>query len=142
MEFKKILFDAIEKPLEKAASSQDKGEGRRRDLTGIFGGKTLQEITCATCHHTSRKEETFWDLGLYFSEADTNAENRASTTPLQTLIDRLKEAEPLCGSDQYFCDHCGGLQDAEKVPCTPTHFASIGLTVYLCSCSCSFSSGR
>ena len=50
MEFKKYLFDSIEKPLENLADLNKNGMG---NISTIFGGKVSQRIKCLDCKSVS-----------------------------------------------------------------------------------------
>jgi len=96
------LFDNVEKPLEVWSQHQETG-----NISNLFGGKTLQIISCRTCGNISKSKEIFWDLDLYFSGEENQID-------LETMITKRNSVELLMGDNQYFCTKCQKNQDAEK----------------------------
>ncbi|KAI0146911.1 hypothetical protein GGR57DRAFT_286056 [Xylariaceae sp. FL1272] len=70
----------------------------------IFEGVLASETKCLTCETTSQRDETFLDLSI-------DLEEHASVT---SCLQNFSAEEMLCERNKFHCDHCGGLQEAEK----------------------------
>ncbi|PKS06339.1 hypothetical protein jhhlp_007087 [Lomentospora prolificans] len=70
----------------------------------IFEGVLTSETKCLTCETTSQRDETFLDLSI-------DLEEHASVT---SCLGKFSAEEMLCERNKFHCDHCGGLQEAEK----------------------------
>ncbi|KAI1338512.1 cysteine proteinase [Xylariaceae sp. FL0016] len=70
----------------------------------IFEGVLTSETKCLTCETTSQRDETFLDLSI-------DLEEHASVT---SCLKKFSAEEMLCERNKFHCDHCGGLQEAEK----------------------------
>lgn len=70
----------------------------------IFEGLLTSETRCLACETTSQKDETFLDLSI-------NLEEHTSVT---SCLNNFSAEEMLCERNKFHCDHCGGLQEAEK----------------------------
>ena len=71
---------------------------------GLFEGTLTSETKCLTCENISQRDEPFLDLSV-------DLENHCSVT---SCLRKFSEEEMLCERDKFFCDKCGGLQEAEK----------------------------
>ena len=82
--------------------------GSRAPGTGwvhdIFEGVLTSETRCLTCETASQRDETFLDLSI-------DLEEHSSVT---SCLQKFSAEEMLCERNKFFCDHCGGLQEAEK----------------------------
>ena len=82
--------------------------GTRSPGTGwvhdIFEGVLTSETKCLTCETTSQRDETFLDLSI-------DLEEHSSVT---SCLRKFSAEEMLCERNKFHCDHCGGLQEAEK----------------------------
>lgn len=82
--------------------------GARSPGTGwvhdIFEGVLTSETRCLTCETASRRDETFLDLSI-------DLEEHSSVT---SCLRKFSAEEMLCERNKFHCDHCGGLQEAEK----------------------------
>lgn len=82
--------------------------GARSPGTGwvhdIFEGVLTSETKCLTCETTSQRDETFLDLSI-------DLEEHSSVT---SCLRKFSAEEMLCERNKFHCDHCGGLQEAEK----------------------------
>lgn len=104
------LFQSVEKALG-ASSPIMKGlgsSGARTPGTGwvhdIFEGVLTSETKCLTCETASQRDETFLDLSI-------DLEEHSSVT---SCLRKFSAEEMLCERNKFHCDHCGGLQEAEK----------------------------
>ncbi|KAI1200899.1 cysteine proteinase [Nemania serpens] len=70
----------------------------------IFEGLLTSETKCLTCETASQRDETFLDLSI-------DLEEHASVT---SCLQKFSAEEMLCERNKFHCDHCGGLQEAEK----------------------------
>lgn len=84
-----------------AAGYQSPGIGWVHD---IFEGVLTSETKCVTCETASQRDETFLDLSI-------DLEEHASVT---SCLRKFSAEEMLCERNKFHCDHCGGLQEAEK----------------------------
>ncbi|KAK3942170.1 hypothetical protein QBC46DRAFT_82438 [Diplogelasinospora grovesii] len=84
------------------------GNGVRTPGTGwvhdIFEGVLVSETRCLTCETASQRDETFLDLSI-------DLEEHSSIT---SCLRKFSAEEMLCERNKFHCDHCGGLQEAEK----------------------------
>lgn len=70
----------------------------------IFEGVLTSETKCLTCETASQRDETFLDLSIDLDE-------HSSVT---SCLGKFSAEEMLCERNKFHCDHCGGLQEAEK----------------------------
>ncbi|PON21629.1 hypothetical protein TGAM01_v209518 [Trichoderma gamsii] len=70
----------------------------------IFEGVLTSETKCLTCETASQRDETFLDLSI-------DLEQHSSVT---SCLRKFSAEEMLCERNKFHCDHCGGLQEAEK----------------------------
>lgn len=70
----------------------------------IFEGVLTSETKCLTCETGSQRDETFLDLSI-------DLEEHSSVT---SCLRKFSDEEMLCERNKFHCDHCGGLQEAEK----------------------------
>ncbi|PSS03551.1 hypothetical protein BD289DRAFT_449342 [Coniella lustricola] len=70
----------------------------------IFEGLLTSETKCLACETTSQRDETFLDLSI-------DLEEHSSVT---SCLRKFSDDEVLCERNKFHCDHCGGLQEAEK----------------------------
>lgn len=102
--------DGLTKSLENAlgAVTRSAQNGTNSPGTGwvhdIFEGLLTSETKCLTCETTSQRDETFLDLSIDLDE-------HSSVT---SCLQKFSAEEMLCERNKFHCDHCGGLQEAEK----------------------------
>ncbi|KAI3323459.1 cysteine proteinase [Xylariaceae sp. AK1471] len=70
----------------------------------IFEGVLTSETRCLTCETASQRDETFLDLSIDLEEH----------TSVTSCLQKFSAEEMLCERNKFHCDHCGGLQEAEK----------------------------
>ncbi|KAI1437641.1 cysteine proteinase [Xylaria sp. CBS 124048] len=70
----------------------------------IFEGLLTSETRCLTCERASQRDETFLDLSIDLEEH----------TSVTSCLQKFSAEEMLCERNKFHCDHCGGLQEAEK----------------------------
>eukprot|EP00095_Tigriopus_kingsejongensis_P010320 maker-scaffold187_size272365-snap-gene-1.28 protein:Tk10320 transcript:maker-scaffold187_size272365-snap-gene-1.28-mRNA-1 annotation:"ubiquitin carboxyl-terminal hydrolase 38-like" len=73
-----------------------------------LGGKLRTRYQCSQCLSISEHRETFTELHLAIPES------KKTDLGMQHLVDGYLSPETLEGDNQYHCDNCQGLQDAEK----------------------------
>ncbi|XP_018802205.1 PREDICTED: ubiquitin carboxyl-terminal hydrolase 35 [Bactrocera latifrons] len=97
-----------------ASSSSDPCKDKAVATTTIdktFTGKLATTYECLTCGWKSRIVDSFRDLQLSFPEVKNDC---ASNYSVQDLIDYYCSPEKLYGDNQYFCERCKKLSDAER----------------------------
>jgi ubiquitin carboxyl-terminal hydrolase 9/13 len=70
----------------------------------LFEGLLTSETKCLTCEYVSRRDEQFLDLSI---DLERN-------TSITACLQQFSASEMLCERNKFHCDHCGGLQEAEK----------------------------
>ncbi|KAK5657099.1 hypothetical protein OQA88_3627 [Cercophora sp. LCS_1] len=107
-ERKNSLTLSVENVLGAASASKNGGAGTKALGTGwvhdIFEGVLTSETRCLTCETASQRDETFLDLSI-------DLEDHSSVT---SCLQKFSAEEMLCERNKFHCDHCGGLQEAEK----------------------------
>ncbi|KAK1830308.1 c29a97b9-1f7f-4f6a-91d9-6aabf74b05ed [Podospora conica] len=103
------LVQSVERALgSSAVTTSAGGSGTRTPNTGwvhdIFEGVLTSETKCLTCETASQRDETFLDLSI-------DLEEHSSVT---SCLRKFSREEMLCERNKFHCDHCGGLQEAEK----------------------------
>ncbi|KAL7799133.1 hypothetical protein V8C37DRAFT_366681 [Trichoderma ceciliae] len=102
--------DALVQSVQNALGSalMNNATGYRTPGTGwvhdIFEGVLTSETKCLTCETASQRDETFLDLSI-------DLEEHSSVT---SCLRKFSAEEMLCERNKFHCDHCGGLQEAEK----------------------------
>ena len=91
-------INAVEK------QSISKAPPNSRWVHEIFEGTLTSETKCLTCENTSHRDEPFLDLSV-----DLDAHSSVTA-----CLNRFSQQEMLRERDKFFCDNCGGLQEAEK----------------------------
>jgi ubiquitin carboxyl-terminal hydrolase 9/13 len=102
------LGQSMKAAVTSAANAMGIGSGARSPGTGwvheIFEGVLTSETKCLTCETASQRDETFLDLSI-------DLEEHSSVT---SCLRKFSAEEMLCERNKFHCDHCGGLQEAEK----------------------------
>ncbi|KAI8070377.1 hypothetical protein BC940DRAFT_295952 [Gongronella butleri] len=70
----------------------------------LFEGVFSNETKCLTCETVTSRDESFMDLSI-------DVEMNSSVT---SCLRQFSASETLCHKNKYFCDQCGGLQEAER----------------------------
>lgn len=76
-----------------------------------FTGKLATTYKCLTCSWKSCNIDSFRDLQLSFPDVKNDC---ASNYSVQDLIEYYCSSEKLDGDNQYFCERCKKLSDAER----------------------------
>lgn len=76
-----------------------------------FTGKLATTYKCLTCDWKSCNIDSFRDLQLSFPDVKNDC---ASNYSVQDLIEYYCSSEKLYGDNQYFCERCKKLSDAER----------------------------
>ncbi|XP_055858762.1 ubiquitin carboxyl-terminal hydrolase 38 [Episyrphus balteatus] len=103
-----------QKQLQQTPSQQQQQQQIERSSTTIektFMGKLATTYKCLTCSWQSTNIDSFRDLQLSFPEVKNDC---ASNYTVQDLIDYYCSSEKLHGDNQYFCERCKKLSDAER----------------------------
>ena len=102
------LAQSMKTAVASAAHAMGLSSGTRSPGTGwvheIFEGVLTSETKCLTCETASQRDETFLDLSI-------DLEEHSSVT---SCLRKFSAEEMLCERNKFHCDHCGGLQEAEK----------------------------
>ena len=102
------LGQSMKAAVTSVANAMGIGSGARSPGTGwvheIFEGVLTSETKCLTCETASQRDETFLDLSI-------DLEEHSSVT---SCLRKFSAEEMLCERNKFHCDHCGGLQEAEK----------------------------
>mmetsp|Transcript_26094 Transcript_26094/g.25715 ORF Transcript_26094/g.25715 Transcript_26094/m.25715 type:complete len:834 (-) Transcript_26094:354-2855(-) len=101
-EFCRVLFDAIEQSVE----STDQANMIKK----LYEGSYIDYVKCLNCLRESSREDKFLDLSLTVRNDFDKIYNDSIEKALANYI----RPEELTGSNQYYCEHCGGKQDAIK----------------------------
>jgi ubiquitin carboxyl-terminal hydrolase 48 len=125
-EFSKLFFDHVHTAFQKEAS--DKPGGLSELLPHLFQGILQHQTICQTCGSKSQRSEEFMDLHLPIVKRSDDCHIRRKgqqsimdslgsmfsnkDTDVQYLLNRYLQDEMLEGDNQYYCDNCGGKQDA------------------------------
>ena len=102
-EYCKFLFDQLEGEFKANGFTE-----KKQMLNNLFEGKLISIITCKRCNKSTSVFETFLELSLSFS--DNNSLN-----DLSQMINFFLTKETLTGSNQFHCENCLMLTDAERV---------------------------
>ncbi|KAJ1912204.1 hypothetical protein H4219_005688, partial [Mycoemilia scoparia] len=73
-------------------------------VQSLFEGLLTNETKCITCENVTSRDETFLDVSI-------DIHNNSSVT---NCLAKFAEGEMLCHNNKFFCDNCGGLQEAER----------------------------
>ena len=95
---------SAEKAIAAAVASGAVVSKNTRWVHELFEGTLTSETKCLTCENTSQRDEPFLDLSV-------DLDQHSSVT---SCLRKFSEEEMLCERDKFFCDKCGGLQEAEK----------------------------
>ena len=77
----------------------------------VFGGKLQTTYQCSNCKSISLHKEAFTDLHL---AVPPKTKDLTTDLNVQKLVDNYLKPEVLDGENQYHCDQCSNLQDANK----------------------------
>ena len=105
-EWLRYLLGSMQTALEKEQSKQKLpvGVAETTWLCQMFGGYIVNQLTCQTCQHVSRRADHFMDLSLEIMGC-------------RSLLDSLRQftrPEKLEGSNAWKCDKCEKLRPALK----------------------------
>ncbi|KAJ9580408.1 hypothetical protein L9F63_003932 [Diploptera punctata] len=75
-----------------------------------FGGQLLTSFKCLQCEAESVHTDHFRDIQLAFPPGSSPQQE----FHIQELLDYFLSPEHLSGENQYRCDSCGGLRDAQR----------------------------
>ena len=95
-EFLNMIFDKLEKALEKTAY--------KKILEGVYGGKTYTIIQCKSCHKKSLREEDFYNISLTIK----------NNNHLSEALFKYIEGEEI---QDYNCEGCNKKSDIIKRSC-------------------------
>lgn len=87
-----------------ATSNGSKTPNTTRWVHELFEGTLTSETQCLTCEKVSQRDEVFLDLSV-------DLDQHSSVT---SCLRKFSAEEMLCERNKFYCDNCGGLQEAEK----------------------------
>lgn len=76
-------------------------------ISELFKGTLLNKTRCLTCDCVTSREEPFLDFQIEVLED--------KTTNIQDELQNYQQREMLNASNKFYCDTCGGLQEAERI---------------------------
>ena len=82
----------------------DKDNSQNSLIHSLFQGTLTNETRCMTCENITHRDESFLDLSINVEEDST----------VTDCLQNFSVREMLGQKNKFFCDSCGGLQEAQK----------------------------
>ncbi|KAJ2125844.1 hypothetical protein IW147_000615 [Coemansia sp. RSA 720] len=70
----------------------------------LFEGLLTNETRCLSCESVTSRDETILDVSVDIHE----------NTSVTNCLNQFAAGELLCHNNKFYCDNCGGLQEAER----------------------------
>ncbi|KAJ1941251.1 hypothetical protein EC988_006811, partial [Linderina pennispora] len=70
----------------------------------LFEGLLTNETKCLSCENVTSRDETLLDVSVDIHE----------NTSVTNCLNQFAAGELLCHNNKFYCDNCGGLQEAER----------------------------
>ncbi|KAJ2160500.1 hypothetical protein GGF46_002200 [Coemansia sp. RSA 552] len=70
----------------------------------LFEGLLTNETRCLSCENVTSRDETILDVSVDIHE----------NTSVTSCLNQFAAGELLCHNNKFYCDNCGGLQEAER----------------------------
>ncbi|KAI9504267.1 hypothetical protein BX070DRAFT_180597, partial [Coemansia spiralis] len=70
----------------------------------LFEGLLTNETRCLSCENVTSQDEKILDVSVDIHE----------NTSVTNCLNQFAAGELLCHNDKFYCDNCGGLQEAER----------------------------
>ncbi|KAJ2295840.1 hypothetical protein IWW55_005307, partial [Coemansia sp. RSA 2706] len=70
----------------------------------LFEGLLTNETRCLSCENVTSRDETILDVSVDIHE----------NTSVTNCLNQFAAGELLCHNNKFYCDSCGGLQEAER----------------------------
>ncbi|KAJ1905160.1 hypothetical protein LPJ81_002080 [Coemansia sp. IMI 209127] len=70
----------------------------------LFEGLLTNETRCLSCENVTSRDETMLDVSVDIHE----------NTSVTNCLNQFAAGELLCHNNKFYCDNCGGLQEAER----------------------------
>ncbi|KAJ2848230.1 hypothetical protein IWW36_003424 [Coemansia brasiliensis] len=70
----------------------------------LFEGLLTNETRCLSCETVTSRDETMLDVSVDIHE----------NTSVTSCLNQFAAGELLCHNNKFYCDNCGGLQEAER----------------------------
>ncbi|KAJ2499859.1 hypothetical protein GGH96_003202 [Coemansia sp. RSA 1972] len=70
----------------------------------LFEGLLTNETRCLSCENVTSRDETILDVSVDIHE----------NTSVTNCLNQFAAGELLCHNNKFYCDNCGGLQEAER----------------------------
>ncbi|KAJ1959791.1 hypothetical protein GGI12_004152, partial [Dipsacomyces acuminosporus] len=96
-----------DKGLEGCTGAPLDGPNRLRGSTWVhtlFEGLLTNETRCLSCENVTSRDETILDVSVDIHE----------NTSVTNCLNQFAAGELLCHNNKFYCDNCGGLQEAER----------------------------
>eukprot|EP00917_Polyrhabdina_sp_WS-2016_P030780 GHVP01065628.1.p1 GENE.GHVP01065628.1~~GHVP01065628.1.p1 ORF type:complete len:1171 (+),score=210.98 GHVP01065628.1:4000-7512(+) len=77
----------------------------------VFGGEIAQKVKCRRCGRVSERKEVIHDMGLFLTSPGISKKKHLD---VETLMAESVKKETLEGQNQYKCEKCSKLVDADK----------------------------
>ncbi|PIA17031.1 cysteine proteinase [Coemansia reversa NRRL 1564] len=114
-EFLNYLLNEIVENVEKIdgdkgleqASAKQQGQQKIQGSTWVhtlFEGLLTNETRCLSCENVTSRDETMLDVSVDIHE----------NTSVTSCLRQFAAGELLCHNNKFYCDNCGGLQEAER----------------------------
>ncbi|KAJ2801771.1 hypothetical protein H4R20_003547 [Coemansia guatemalensis] len=115
-EFLNYLLNEIVENVEKidgdrgigqASPEQQQGQQQIQGSTWVhtlFEGLLTNETRCLSCENVTSRDETMLDVSVDIHE----------NTSVTSCLRQFAAGELLCHNNKFYCDSCGGLQEAER----------------------------
>ncbi|KAH9811647.1 hypothetical protein DFH28DRAFT_1084903 [Melampsora americana] len=104
-EFLRLLIEAMQNGALGGKEAQAKQKDKEATfIHRMFAGKFRSRVTCQHCKGTSDTFDTFLDLSLDIGEANN----------VHDALRKLRKLDHLKGANQYKCEKCKQLRNAEK----------------------------
>ncbi|KAI8323856.1 cysteine proteinase [Martensiomyces pterosporus] len=96
-----------DKGLEGCTGAPLNGPSKLRGNTWVhtlFEGLLTNETRCLSCENVTSRDETILDVSVDIHE----------NTSVTNCLNQFAAGELLCHNNKFYCDNCGGLQEAER----------------------------
>ncbi|KAJ2549037.1 hypothetical protein EV175_004597 [Coemansia sp. RSA 1933] len=96
-----------EKGLQGSTGAPLHGPSKQRGGTWVhtlFEGLLTNETRCLSCENVTSRDETMLDVAVDIHE----------NTSVINCLNQFAAGELLCHNNKFYCDNCGGLQEAER----------------------------
>eukprot|EP00697_Spironema_sp_BW2_P009201 gnl/Spiro4/24029_TR11905_c0_g1_i1.p1 gnl/Spiro4/24029_TR11905_c0_g1~~gnl/Spiro4/24029_TR11905_c0_g1_i1.p1 ORF type:complete len:352 (+),score=39.55 gnl/Spiro4/24029_TR11905_c0_g1_i1:31-1056(+) len=103
-EFLNYLLNRVKEKLAEISPRANGSSPAQTWIHRMFQGTLTNETRCLTCETITNRDEPFLDLSIEINQ----------DTSLAHCLRNFRATETLSHRDKFFCDHCCGLQEAQK----------------------------